>query len=221
MDCRIRFPPDIEAALFRVIQGAIGNVAQHSKAKHANILLDFHPDIVCNIKDPWMLIEHESAFRDFFHLAWMPTCDSAPQQPAWIDMFSRADAIFTYSDWGLEVLREQSNNQIKLQCSTYPGTNLNIFKPDKRTMTLKTGWLAYYFPIYKKLVEFSRKIKVFKSYKARRFGSYNKTRDEVFPVFNTEELATIYHFPAIMVEAPRLKRLETKKGGPPAGLPIE
>ncbi len=99
--------------------------------------------------------------------------------------------------------------------------NLNIFKPDKRTMTLKTGWLAYYFPIYKKLVEFSRKIKVFKSYKARRFGSYNKTRGEVFPVFNTEELATIYHFPAIMVEAPRLKRLETKKGGPPAGLPIE
>ena len=39
-----RLPPDIEAALFRVIQGAIGNVAQHSKAKNAIITLEYQPD---------------------------------------------------------------------------------------------------------------------------------------------------------------------------------
>jgi len=40
----IRFPSDVEAALFRVAQGAIGNVAEHSKAKHASIVLVYQPD---------------------------------------------------------------------------------------------------------------------------------------------------------------------------------
>ncbi len=39
-----RLSPDIEATLFRVIQGAIGNVAQHSKAKNAIITLEYKPD---------------------------------------------------------------------------------------------------------------------------------------------------------------------------------
>ncbi len=39
-----RFPPDIEAALFRVVQGAIGNIVQHSKAKNASIVLVYQPD---------------------------------------------------------------------------------------------------------------------------------------------------------------------------------
>ena len=40
----MRLPPDVEAALFRFIQGAVGNVAQHSKAKEFSILLEFRPD---------------------------------------------------------------------------------------------------------------------------------------------------------------------------------
>ena len=40
----IRFPSDVEAALFRVAQGAIGNVAEHSKAKNASIVLVYQPD---------------------------------------------------------------------------------------------------------------------------------------------------------------------------------
>jgi signal transduction histidine kinase len=40
----MRFPPDVEAALFRVIQGAIGNIAEHSKAKNASIVLVYQPD---------------------------------------------------------------------------------------------------------------------------------------------------------------------------------
>lgn len=99
--------------------------------------------------------------------------------------------------------------------------NLNFFKPDKRTITLKTGWLVTFFPKYKELVEFYRKRRIFDNYCRRRFGRYNKSRSEKFPILNTEELATIYHFPTMMVGAPRLKRLETKKGSPPAELPIE
>jgi signal transduction histidine kinase len=39
-----RFPSDVEAALFRFIQGAVGNIVQHSKAKNATILLEYKPD---------------------------------------------------------------------------------------------------------------------------------------------------------------------------------
>jgi len=39
-----RLPPEVEVSLFRVIQGAIGNVAQHSKAKSATIILEFQGD---------------------------------------------------------------------------------------------------------------------------------------------------------------------------------
>ncbi len=40
----IRFPHYVEAALFRVVQGAIGNIVAHSKAKNASIILIYQPD---------------------------------------------------------------------------------------------------------------------------------------------------------------------------------
>jgi signal transduction histidine kinase len=40
----IRFPPDVETALFRVVQGTIGNIIKHSKAKNASIVLAYQPD---------------------------------------------------------------------------------------------------------------------------------------------------------------------------------
>ncbi|MDH4367539.1 MAG: GAF domain-containing sensor histidine kinase [Dehalococcoidia bacterium] len=40
----MRFPPDVEAALFRVIQGSVGNIIKHSKAKNASIVLAYQPD---------------------------------------------------------------------------------------------------------------------------------------------------------------------------------
>jgi signal transduction histidine kinase len=48
----MRFPPDVEAALFRVIQGSIGNIIKHSKAKNASIMLVYQPhEFSLNIKD--------------------------------------------------------------------------------------------------------------------------------------------------------------------------
>jgi len=47
-----RFPPDVEAALFRAVQGAIGNIIQHSKAKNASIVLVYQPDeLLMSISD--------------------------------------------------------------------------------------------------------------------------------------------------------------------------
>ena len=39
-----RLPPEVEVGVFRWAQGAIGNIAQHSKAKNASILIEFRGD---------------------------------------------------------------------------------------------------------------------------------------------------------------------------------
>jgi hypothetical protein len=40
------------------------------------------------------------------------------------------------------------------------------------------------------------------------------------PILSIEELATLYHFPITAVSTTQLEKVESKKGSPPAGLPI-
>jgi signal transduction histidine kinase len=48
----MRFPPDVEAALFRFVQGAVGNIAQHSRAKNAAITMEYRPnEFLISIRD--------------------------------------------------------------------------------------------------------------------------------------------------------------------------
>ena len=46
------------------------------------------------------------------------------------------------------------------------------------------------------------------------------SHDHHAPILNIEELATLYHFPITAVSTTPLQRIESKKGAPPAGLPI-
>lgn len=47
-----RFPPEVEVTLFRIAQGAIGNILEHSGAKNANIKLECSDtECVLNIED--------------------------------------------------------------------------------------------------------------------------------------------------------------------------
>ncbi len=47
-----RLPSDVEAALFRFVQGAIGNIVQHSKANNAVIVFEFQPnELLLRISD--------------------------------------------------------------------------------------------------------------------------------------------------------------------------
>ncbi len=94
------------------------------------VLLDFKPDIVFDIRDPWMLMfEGQSPLRKYFHWVIMPTCDSAPQQEEWIDSFMQADKVFAYTDWGVETLSKESSNLINIDKSAPPCADINIFKP--------------------------------------------------------------------------------------------
>jgi len=85
--------------------------------------------------------------------------------------------------------------------------NLNAFKGFKPT-SVSTK------PPFKKQKEFLRKRFLYMSYRFRMFNKHIKA------ILNTEELATLYHFPIVAVEAPFLRRIEAKKGEPPINLPI-
>lgn len=100
--------------------------------------IDFKPDIVFSIADIWMnMFIAESPFRDFYHLTLMPPVDSRPQEKQWLSVFQGCDSICTYTDWGLDVLREQSAGQINLIGSFPPGADIDTFKPNPNKAQLK------------------------------------------------------------------------------------
>lgn len=114
---------------------------QFGEFRFEEVCLDFKPDIVWDIRDWWMMeFEERSPARPYYHWVIMPTVDSAPQNDSWISTFAAADGVFAYSDWGLEELRKQTNNRIKLQCSAPPGADLkNYLYCDKTKSKLNTG----------------------------------------------------------------------------------
>lgn len=84
--------------------------------------------------------------------------------------------------------------------------NLNAFRIFRPSLPSAKG-------IFKKQKEFFKKVMLYRNYRERRFNYHIKA------ILNTEELATIFHFPIVSVEAPSLRRLEAKKGEPPTNLP--
>ena len=87
--------------------------------------------------------------------------------------------------------------------------DLNLLRPNKKTMSAAVHGL-------------------FKQTRLnlRRRILYERYRDLIFgpkkpkPILNIEELATIYHFPITGVETTYLEKVESRKGGPPAALPM-
>lgn len=58
--------------------------------------------------------------------------------------------------------------------------------------------------------------RLFRAYRKRSFSIGGTPR-----VLNAEELATLWHFPAIGVKAPFIQKAEARRGEPPVGLPID
>ena len=89
-----------------------------------HVCLDFLPDIVCAIRDFWMLeFQERSPFRPFFKWAVMPTVDARPQARQWVATYQSADACFTYSDWAGGVLQDQSGGKINYLGSSPPSAH--------------------------------------------------------------------------------------------------
>ena len=92
------------------------------------VLLDYKPDVVIDVRDYWMnSYQGKSPLRRHFHWILMPTVDSYPQKEEWLDTFIDADAIFTYSNWARDVLKNQTCDAINYVATTSPGVDLDKF----------------------------------------------------------------------------------------------
>ncbi len=92
----------------------------------------------------------------------------------------------------------------------FSALDLNGFKPGSSGMGgEKTG--ADYLLVKWRLKR--KQHKILRRYKQRDFS------DKGF-VFNTEELATVYHFPHISVKAATISRTKARRGGAPTELPV-
>jgi glycosyltransferase involved in cell wall biosynthesis len=102
---------------------------QFGKWRFEKTLLDFRPDVVIDIRDYWMnSYQAYSPMRQCYHWMIMPTVDSFPQQEQWLDTYSGADSVFTYSDWARDVLLAQTSNQIKYIDTTSPGIDITKYR---------------------------------------------------------------------------------------------
>lgn len=85
------------------------NTNQFGRWKFAEVLSDFRPDIVVDIRDWWMIAYQErSPFRKYFTWLVMPTVDSIPQKEEWIATYNGANYVAAYSDFGINSLRKSS-----------------------------------------------------------------------------------------------------------------
>lgn len=87
-------------------------------------------------------------------------------------------------------------------------SNLNSFKPEGLSKTL-----AQYEIMREARLRY-RQRKIFRLYRDRDMDGAKMT-------LSTEELATVFHMPDMNVLAPSLLRVEAKRGGAPANLPVE
>jgi hypothetical protein len=94
----------------------------------------------------------------------------------------------------------------------YSAPDLNGFKPTNTTS------FDYPWEDWNDIRLNKKKKKIFDAY-ARRSYFYAPYKKKPF-VLNTEELATVYHFPGGVAETPTFTRIESRKGEPPANLPI-
>ncbi|MFA5126487.1 MAG: hypothetical protein WC465_00610 [Patescibacteria group bacterium] len=86
--------------------------------------------------------------------------------------------------------------------------HLNSFKPDAKTKT-KIEWIMV------KTRTNWRRTNLIRAYKSR-----SGIIGHGYFILNTEELATLWHFPSKFIRTPLLQKTESKKAEPPASLPI-
>lgn len=109
---------------------------KYGKWKFESVLLDFKPDFVVAINDPWMFsYQGKSPYRKYYNWIISPTVDSYPQREDYLSIYSLADSIVTYTDWALDVL--QSYNIPNLCKTIRMGVDTEIFKPVENKGKLK------------------------------------------------------------------------------------
>jgi glycosyltransferase involved in cell wall biosynthesis len=108
--------------------------------KFEQLCLDIKPNIVFDNRDYWMsTFINNSPYRPYFHRSWMVACDAYPQAREWIDSYSECDSVFTYSDWAIDILKNQSGNSLNIITSTPGGAGPEFIPQDKAEVKKKFG----------------------------------------------------------------------------------
>ena len=105
---------------------------QFGEWRFDQVCAEFKPDIVIDIRDWWMLeFQERSSFRDWFKWVVMPTVDAEPQGEEWMGTYDSADLVLAYSDYGIDVLKSQSNRVKVFPTPMRPGVDLETFFPNR------------------------------------------------------------------------------------------
>lgn len=114
--------------------------AEFGSWQFENVVLKYKPDVVCLCRDIW----HDefvlrSPFRDFYSVVLMPAVDAVPQHKSWLNIYSKADAVLCYTDWGLQVMAD-SGYGIKTIGSAPPFAPKEFHRiPNKQELKKQVG----------------------------------------------------------------------------------
>ncbi len=106
-----------------------------------------------------------------------------------------------------ETFKRDNISSVSAFLKQFSTQNLNSFKPDSKTLPSVKG-------LSKEKRNNWRKRMVYERYRDIEFSPGKP------PILNTEELATIYHFPIAAVGTTELEKVSSRKGGPPSSLPM-
>lgn len=114
-------------------------IHQFGSFRFEELCTKFHPNVVVMIRDVWMdSFVISSPFRDNYNILWMPTVDGAPQNPEWMSCYAECDALFTYSDWSIDVLKRQ-NNRLNILGTASPAADSSFRVLDKKALKQALG----------------------------------------------------------------------------------
>lgn len=113
----------------------------------------------------------------------------------------------------------------------YQSLSLNSFRPNPKMMTRTAAWISpYIFPLTR--LKYRRERIIF-NYRRREIPQdtgagkfitsylFNWNIHSRMMTLNTESLATLFHPPThLVLTAPHIQRVESRKSGPPAGLAV-
>ena len=102
----------------------------------------------------------------------------------------------------------------------------NSFKHDSMARTAVLWYYyPYFFPAWRQTYRREKIYRMFRKREMKESGFFTliSTKETISPahfILNTEELATIYHYPSnIVLTAPSIQRIESRKVSPPTHLP--
>lgn len=109
---------------------AANEINQFGQWKFEEALIQFQPDIVVSIRDPWMdSFIYKHPFRKHFKLVHMPTVDGYPQKSEWLQDYEDVDKLLAYSFFGKGLLETQSGGKIRVAGVASLGVDTKVFKP--------------------------------------------------------------------------------------------